>query len=329
MVFVLFGVITVTFFIAKVIPADPIQALLGPNAPADLIEKVRKEWGLDKPVHEQYINYILGVIQGDLGKSIKTNRPVITDLRQFFPATVELATLSLLVALAIGIPAGIISAIKRNSWIDHVSRILALIGVSTPVFWLGIVLLYIFYYWLGVLPGPGQLDPGIERPPHITGMILVDSLITGNFEAFTNALSHLILPAFVLGYYSSAYIMRITRASLLEVLNKDYIRTARAKGLKERVVIYRHALRNSMIPTVTVIGITYGSLLEGAVLTETIFAWPGLGRYSTSAFLSLDLNAVVGSALLIALIYSVANLIVDLVYAYLDPRVRTAYVGEK
>ncbi|MEB3779670.1 MAG: ABC transporter permease [Desulfurococcales archaeon] len=328
MVIVLLGVITITFVVARIVPADPVSALLGPNAPEDLIRKVRAEWGLDKPLGEQYVDYISGLLRGDLGKSIKTNRPVIEDLKQFFPATIELATFSLLIAIAIGIPIGIVSAIKKDTWIDHVSRVMALIGVSTPVFWLGIVLLFIFYYWLGILPGPGQLDPGIERPPTVTGMILLDSLIAGNFEAFKNALYHLILPSFVLGYFSSAYIMRITRASLLEVLDKEYIRTAKAKGLKDRIILYRHALRNAMIPTVTVIGITYGSLLEGAVLTETIFAWPGLGRYSTSAFLAMDLNAVMGSVLLIALVYSLANLIVDIAYAYLDPRIRVAYTGE-
>lgn len=325
MVVVLWGILTITFVVARVIPADPIGAILGPQAPEEIVEKVRREWGLDKPLWEQYLYYIWGVLQGDLGKSIKTNRPVIEDLLQFFPATIELATFSLLVAVLIGVPVGILSAIRKDSIVDHVSRVLALVGVSTPVFWLGLVLLYLLYYKLGIVPEPGRLSINVDPPEPITGMILLDSLLRGRLDVFWDALKHILLPAFVLGYFSSAYIMRITRSSLLEVLNQEYIRTARAKGLRERLVLYKHAVRNALIPVVTVIGITYGSLLEGAVLTETIFAWPGLGRYATQAFLSLDYNAVMGATLLIALVYSVVNLIVDILYAFLDPRIRSAY----
>ncbi len=327
MVIVLWGIVTITFIVARVIPADPIGAILGPQAPEDLVQKVRKEWGLDKPLWEQYLYYLAGVIKGDLGKSIKTNRPVIHDLLQFFPATIELATFSLFIAIIIGVPVGILSAIKKDSIIDHISRVIALVGVSTPVFWLGLILLYVLYYKLGLVPEPGRLSITVTPPQRITGMYLIDSILTGRADAFIDALKHIILPAFVLGYFSSAYIMRITRSSLLDVLNQEYIRTARAKGLRERLVLYRHAVRNALIPTVTVIGITYGSLLEGAVLTETIFAWPGLGRYATQAFLSLDYNAVMGATLLIALVYSIVNLIVDILYAFLDPRIRTAYEG--
>jgi peptide/nickel transport system permease protein len=324
MAVVIFGIITITFIIARVIPADPIGAVLGPQAPPELVQKLRHEWGLDKPLWKQYIDYIWGVMHGDFGKSIKTNRPVIDDLKQFFPATLELSTVSLILAILIGIPLGILSAIKKDKIIDHISRLIALTGVSTPVFWLGLILLFILYYKLGIAPAPGRLSTGVTLPRTITGMILVDSLIEGKFSVFLDALKHIILPAFVLGYYSSAYIMRITRNSLLEVLNAEYIRTARAKGLKERIVLFRHAFRNALIPIVTVIGMTYGGLLEGAVLTETIFAWPGLGRYATQAFLSLDYNAVVGATFLIALTYSIVNLIVDILYGYLDPRMREA-----
>ena len=327
MLFVLWGILTITFIIARVIPADPIGAILGPQAPEEIVEKVRREWGLDKPLWRQYIDYLIGAVQGDLGKSIKTNRPVMQDLLHFFPATIELATFSLIIAVLIGVPIGILSAIKKDSIIDHVSRVLALVGVSTPVFWLGLVLLYVFYYKLGIAPEPGRLSIGVELPRQITGMILLDSLLLGRFDVFVDALKHLILPSFVLGYYSSAYIMRITRSAMLETLNQEYIRMARAKGLREKLVLYRHALRNALIPTVTVIGITYGFLLEGAVLTETIFAWPGLGRYSTQAYLSLDYNAVMGATLLIALVYSIVNLAVDILYAFIDPRVRSAYEG--
>ncbi len=324
MVFVLFGIIVITFIVSHVIPADPIGAILGPQAPPELVEKVRREWGFDKPLPEQFVDYIINLLHGNLGKSIRTNKPVAEDLIRFFPATIELATAAMIVAIAIGIPLGIISAIKKDKWPDHISRIFALMGVSMPVFWLGLILLFVLYYQLGIFPGPGRLDPGIEAPPRITGILTLDSLITGNFEAFTNAVWHLILPSFVLGYYASASITRITRTSLLEVMTQDFIRTARAKGLPERVVLFRHALRNALIPTTTVIGMAYGSLLEGAILTETIFAWPGLGRYSTGAFLSVDFLAVMGSTLLIAVIYSVANLVVDILYAFLDPRIRYA-----
>ncbi|MDK2371817.1 MAG: ABC transporter permease [Candidatus Korarchaeota archaeon] len=324
MLFVLFGIIVITFIVSHVIPADPIGAILGPQAPPELIEKVRREWGFDKPLPEQFVDYMVNLLHGNLGKSIRTNKPVAEDLMKFFPATIELATAAMIVAIVIGIPLGIISAVKKDKWPDHISRIFALMGVSMPVFWLGLILLFVLYYQLGIFPGPGRLDPGIETPPRITGILTLDSLITGNFEAFTNAVWHLILPSFVLGYYASASITRITRTSLLEVMTQDFIRTARAKGLSERVVLFRHALRNALIPTTTVIGMAYGSLLEGAILTETIFAWPGLGRYSTGAFLSVDFLAVMGSTLLIAVIYSVANLVVDILYAFLDPRIRYA-----
>ncbi len=324
MMFVLFGIIVITFIVSHVIPADPIGAILGPQAPPELVEKVRREWGFDKPLPEQFVDYMVNLLQGNLGKSIRTNKPVAEDLMKFFPATIELATAAMIVAIVIGIPLGIISAVKKDKWPDHISRIFALMGVSMPVFWLGLILLFVLYYQLGIFPGPGRLDPGIEAPPRITGILTLDSLITGNFEAFTNAVWHLMLPSFVLGYYASASITRITRTSLLEVMTQDFIRTARAKGLPERVVLFRHALRNALIPTTTVIGMVYGSLLEGAILTETIFAWPGLGRYSTGAFLSVDFLAVMGSTLLIAVIYSVANLVVDILYAFLDPRIRYA-----
>ncbi|MDK2384198.1 MAG: ABC transporter permease [Candidatus Korarchaeota archaeon] len=324
MLFVLFGIIVITFIVSHVIPADPIGAILGPQAPPELVEKVRREWGFDKPLPEQFVDYMVNLLHGNLGKSIRTNKPVAEDLMKFFPATIELATAAMIVAIVIGIPLGIISAVKKDKWPDHISRIFALMGVSMPVFWLGLILLFVLYYQLGIFPGPGRLDPGIEAPPRITGILTLDSLITGNFEAFTNAVWHLILPSFVLGYYASASITRITRTSLLEVMTQDFIRTARAKGLPERVVLFRHALRNALIPTTTVIGMAYGSLLEGAILTETIFAWPGLGRYSTGAFLSVDFLAVMGSTLLIAVIYSVANLVVDILYAFLDPRIRYA-----
>jgi len=327
MIFVLWGIITITFIVARVIPADPIGSILGPQAPPELVEKLRKEWGLDKPLYQQYFDYIINVLHGDFGKSIKTNRPVLEDLKQFFPATIELATFSLIIAVLIGVPLGIISALKKDSIIDYLSRMFALTGVSTPVFWLGLVLLYLFYYKIQIFPEPGRLSVGVQPPDPITGMILLDSLLRGKFDVFLDALKHIILPSIVLGFYNSAYIMRITRASVLEVISQEYVRMAVAKGLRRRKVILKHVFRNAMIPIITVIGITYGSLLEGAVLTETIFAWPGLGRYATQAFLSLDYNAVVGATFLIALVYSLVNLVVDVLYIYIDPRTRGALEG--
>jgi len=325
MIFVLFGVLVITFLVSHVIPADPVAAALGSQAPAYLIEKVRHEWGLDLPLHEQFINYMWNVLHGDLGKSIRTDKPVAEDLLRYFPATIELSTAAIILAIVLSIPLGIISAVRRNKLSDHITRVFSIFGISMPVFWLGLLLLAALYFKLGLMPSPGQLSFQLTPPSRVTGFIIVDSLLAGDLNAFFNYLSHLILPAFVLGFASLASITRITRSSMLEVLRQDYIRTARAKGLRRRVVITRHALRNALIPTTTVIGLRFGSLLEGAVLTETIFAWPGVGRYAVGAILYLDFPAIMGSVLAIAVIYSLANLVVDIVYGFLDPRIR---VGE-
>lgn len=325
MVFVLFGVLVITFIVSHVVPADPVAAVLGSQAPPELIEKVRHEWGLDRPLLEQFINYVWNMLHGNLGKSIRTDRPVSDDLLQYFPATIELSTAAIILAMVVGIPLGIISAIRRNKLSDHLARVFSIFGISMPVFWLGLLLLVVFYYKLGLLPSPGQLDMLLPPPPVVTGLITIDALLAGDWIVFSNYLSHLALPAFVLGFASLASIARITRSSMLEVLRQDYIRTAKSKGLRKHVVIMRHALRNALIPTTTIIGLRYGSLLEGAVLTETIFAWPGVGRYTVGAILYLDFPAIMGSVLAIAVIYSLANLVIDLIYGFLDPRIR---VGE-
>lgn len=318
----IFGVLVITFFLSHVIPGDPIAALLGPQAPEHVIQNLRQRWGLDRPIHEQFIRYVVLLTRGDFGNSIATNRPVLQDLKEFFPATAELATAAILVGVGFGLAVGIVSAMTRGRWVDHVVRFLSLIGLSMPVFWLGLIALLIFYLRAGLLPGPGQLDILISRPPRLTGMVLADSLLVRDFEAFRNALAHLILPALVLGSHTLVGIARITRASMLEVLGQEYIKAARAKGLAEHTVVLRHALKNALLPIVTVIGIYYGGLLEGAVLTETVFAWPGIGRYATSAILSQDFAAIMGVTVLIALIFSFANLVVDLAYAFLNPRIR-------
>ncbi len=318
------GIAVVTFFLSLVVPLDPLSAIAGPQAPEETVERLRKLYGFDQPIYVQFGRYVGRLAVGDLGTSFQTNRPVLDDILRFFPATLELATLGLLIAIVFGIALGVLSAVYRNSLLDHVSRVISLIGVSMPVFWLGLLLLLVFYYRLGWLPEPGRLDIMLIEPPRITGMMLVDAAIAADWEVFWDALAHAVLPATVLGLFGLAGIARITRSSMLDVLNQEYIKTARIKGLSEFAVIIRHGLRNALVPTVTMIGLTYGSLLEGAVLTETIFSWPGLGRYLTTAFLTLDLNAIVGGTMLVAISYCLVNLAVDLMYAYLNPKITLA-----
>jgi len=319
---VLLGVSVLTFFIAHVVPADPVLVALGEHAREDQIQAYRRAYGLDRPVGVQYLIYIGRLLRGDLGISIRTRRPVADDLREFLPATVELGGTAWVIALLLGIPAGVLSAVYRDRIFDHLSRIGALMGASMPVFWLGLLLLGTFYYGLRWLPGPGRLDASAIPPPARTGLLLVDATLAGDRAAFSSALQHLVLPALTLGLFSTALIARMTRSAMLEVLYQDYIRTARAKGLAHARVVVRHALRNALVPTLTVVGLSFGNLLSGAVLTETIFAWPGLGRYATTSAISLDFPAVVGVALVTAVIYTTINLIIDLLYARLDPRVR-------
>ena len=321
LMFTLVGIMVVTFFISLVVPLDPLASIAGPQAPQETVDRLRTLYGFDQPVYVQFGRYMQRLLHADLGTSFQTGRPVLDDIIQYFPATIELATMSLIVSIIIGIPLGILSAVYRNSLIDHFSRVLSLIGVSMPVFWLGLVLLLIFYFKLGWFPEPGRLDIMLIEPETITGMLLLDSLIALDFEVFWDALKHIVLPASVLGLYGLAGIARIVRSSMLDVLSQEYIKTARIKGLNEFLVLTRHALRNALVPAVTVIGLTYGGLLEGSVLTETIFSWPGLGRYLATAFLTLDLNAVVGGTMLVALMFSLVNLVVDLIYAFLNPQI--------
>jgi peptide/nickel transport system permease protein len=273
-------------------------------------------------LHEQYLTYVGNLLQGQLGRSIVSKRPVEQDLAQYLPNTFVLATAAILFAVVVGVPLGVISAVKRNAPIDHVVRAVSLIGVSMPVFWLALVCLFIFYYRLDWLPGPGMLDNKFTAPTSVTGMLPVDALIAGQWDVFWNALRHLVLPSIVLSSFSVGLISRVTRSSMLEILSQDFMRTARAKGLKERIVISQHALRNALIPTLTVIGLAYGNQLGGAVLTETIFSWPGIGRYAYQAASSLDFPAVMGVTMLIAAIYIGVNLLVDILYGVLDPRIR-------
>jgi peptide/nickel transport system permease protein len=319
---VMIGVSIITFALSHVVPADPAIVALGDHATDAQIDAFREKYGLNKPVPEQYWIYVTNLIQGDLGISLRTRRPVAADLRDFFPATFELSLTALILSILIGVPAGVASATARNRLPDHVVRILSLIGGSVPIFWLGLILIGFFYGRLGWLPGGARIDKFIPPPPSVTGLFTVDSLLVGNYKAFWSSVHHLLLPAVALGYFSTAIIARMMRSSMLEVLNQQYVLAARAKGLRQGLVVWRHAARNALIPTVTTVGVTFGSLLSGAVLTETIFSWPGLGRYATSSAINLDFPAVMGVTLLAALVYTVANLIVDLGYHWLDPRIR-------
>lgn len=321
LLFVIWGVTLSAFFLAQVVPGDPVAAALGNNAREAQVEAYREKLGLNQPIYIQYLNYMQRLVTGDLGKSIRTRREIAKDLRDFFPATLELTLAATLVTVMLGIPTGILAALNQNKLTDVVIRILALLGGATPIYWLAILFIALFHTRLGILPGPGQLDPFLIPPPRVTGFMTLDTLIAGDFSAFIDALRHLIMPALVLGAFSTALLTRMVRSTMLEVLSQDYIRTAKAKGNNNRVVLWKHALRNAALPILTVLGSVVGSLLTGAVLTETIFSWPGIGGYATSSALNLDFPAVMGVTLVAGLTYALINLIVDLLYAFFDPRI--------
>src|SRR5215470_15955491 len=316
----------IAFVVSHALPADPVAANLGQHSMEDptIVAAFRAQWGLDRPVPEQYLTYVRNLLQGNLGVSIRTHIPVADDLGRYLPASAELAIAATLVGTLLGIPFGVISAVRRNQWVDHVVRGVSLLGVSSPVFWLGLIGLYVFYFRLGWLPGPGRLDVGMPEPSHITGIYSIDAALTGNWQSFAASLKHLILPGLVLASVYLGLVTRMTRSSMLEVLSADYVRTARGKGLRERQVIYRHALSNALIPTITVLGLAFGDILAGTVLTETIFSWPGIGRYAFQSAVTLDFPAIMGVSLLIAGVFITANLITDISYFVLDPRLRRA-----
>jgi peptide/nickel transport system permease protein len=323
MVVAALGVTLISFIVAHAVPTDPIVSNLGQIASQrpEIVKAFREKWGLDKPLHEQYFTFVRNLARGEFGTSINTRRAVTKDLALFLPATVELATAAVVFALLLGLPLGIFAAVRRDGPIDHLARMVSLIGVSIPIFWLATVSLVLFYATLHWTVGPGRLGPQIEPPDYVTGLFTVDSLLDGDLETFRDAAAHLILPGMVLASSVMGLITRITRSSMLEVLSQDYTRTARAKGLREAVVVARHALRNALIPTVTVLGLAYGGLLSGAVMTETIFAWPGIGRYAFQAVRTNDFPAIMAVTFVIGIIYVVVNLVVDLLYGWLDPRI--------
>ncbi|UFJ41452.1 ABC transporter permease [Brevibacillus humidisoli] len=320
--FVLFGVTLMTFFMSHVIPGDPARMMVGQRADEETLQEVRRQLGLDQPVWVQYITYVKGLLTADFGTSIRTQQPVMNDLVTFFPATMELAITAFLMAIVIGIPIGILSAVKKDTFWDHGGRMFSIAGVSTPVFWSGLVGILVFYKLLGWFPSSGRLDLSVAAPEQITGFYLLDSLLTGNWSAFTNSLWHLILPAMTLSFAQLAIVTRQVRASMLEVLGQEYIRTALANGIKGPLLLVRYALRNALIPTITVVGLSFGSLLGGAVVTETIFGWPGMGKYVVDSIAYLDFPAIMGFTFIISVGYVVINLLVDLTYYLLNPQIR-------
>ncbi len=315
------GLLFVTFFIGRVMPVDPVLSIVGERASKEIYDNAYRALGLDKPLIVQFFYYLRDVVQGDFGTSLRTGFPVINDIKRVFPATMELATIGTIMGVVIGVPLGVLAAVKRGTWIDQVARVVALIGYSMPVFWIGLIGLLVFYGILGWIGGPGRLDIFYEDlVPQVTGMILIDSALDGNWEVFRNAFSHIVLPASLLGYYSLAYISRMTRSFMLEQLGSEYITTARVKGLSEWNVIWKHAFANIKVPLITVIALSYAGLLEGSVLTEIIFSWPGIGSYITTSLLSADMNAVMGGTVVVGLVFVLLNIFAELLYKFFDPR---------
>jgi peptide/nickel transport system permease protein len=317
------GLTAVTFFISRLTHIDPVLTVVGDKATKAAYDAAYKALGLDQPLAVQYLIYVKRLLSGDFGMSVLTSQPVFSDLLRVFPATFELSTLATIAGVLIGVPAGVIAGARKGRWQDQVIRVVGLFGYSVPVFWLGLVGLFLFYGRLGWVAGPGRLDvfyEGVVTP--ITGIVLIDSAIQGEWDIFANAFGHLVLPASILGYYSLAYIARMTRSFMIEQLNQEYIVAARIKGNSYWRAVWRHAFPNIMVPLITVIGLSYASLLEGAVLTETVFAWPGLGLYITHALFQSDMNAVLGGTVLVGTVFVGINLICDLLYKLFDPRLR-------
>ncbi|WP_210346918.1 ABC transporter permease [Aminobacter sp. SR38] len=321
--FTFLGLLAITFFIGRVVPIDPVLAVVGDRAPRAVYEAVRIEMGLDKPLVVQFFHYVGNVLTGDLGMSVSTGRPVAEDLARVFPATLEMATIGIIIGVLMGVPMGVYAASRQGSLVDQVIRVVGLLGYSVPAFWLGLVGLALFYAKLQWVGGPGRIDifyDGLVEP--VTGLLLIDSLIAGDTEIFVNALTHIALPAAVLGFFSLAYIARMTRSFMLDQLAQEYVTTARVKGVSERLVLWRHAFRPILVPLITVIGLSYAGLLEGSVMIETVFSWPGIGNYLTTALLNADMNAVLGATLVIGAVFIGINKISDVLYRVLDPRAR-------
>ena len=319
---VLFGVTFITFLLSH-LAGDPIAAWVTSKTPKSMYPMIIAQHHLNDPIPLQYVYYVNDLLHFNLGLSASEGgRPVAAALAQYFPATLELTITAMILTLLIGIPIGIISAIRKDRIEDHIVRVFSLCGVSIPIFWFALILQYVFFLKLGWLPLGGRLPATMSPPPSVTGLYTVDSLLAGQWNTFVQAVLHLILPGFCLSFSSLAVISRLTRSSMLESMSQDFVRTARAKGLSERVVVMKHALRNALIPTTTMAGLAFGALLSGAVLTETVFMWPGIGRYSTRAITSNDFASIMGFTLLVVVVYVIMNLVVDILYVFLDPRVK-------
>lgn len=324
LIFVLIGLSLITFFLSHAVPANPARLMAGPRASQQTVELIEKQYGLDKPLYDQYVTYMKGILTLNFGQSLTTQRPVRSDLARYFPATIELAVWALIFSLIIGFPLGIISAIRPNTTIDYIGRLVSVTGVAIPVFWLALMLQFLFFAKLGWLPDGQRLPVGVNGPPTITGLYAIDTLISGRFSLFVTVIKHLALPVITLGYSVLPLITRTVRGAMLEVMGLDYIRTARAKGLRSRAVVIGHALKNGLLPVVTVIGMEIGLLLSGAVLIEIIFSWPGIGQYALNAITNFDYNAIMAVTLVIGFIYVLMNTLVDIAYMALDPRITYA-----
>ncbi len=324
MPFLLLGIATAVFIVSRLTPADPLASIVGVrniNNPI-IVNAAKAKWGLDDTVIVQYGKYMKNLVQGDMGTSFTTRKPVIHDLWERLPATLELTITALFIGVVIGVGLGVLAARKRNKLVDHLARFFALIGSSLPAFWAGLLVLYVFYAELGWLPGPGRLDPRAAAPDKITGFFTIDSLLHGDMTTFKAAVMHLILPASVLGWGVVGIVSRLVRASLLDEFSMEYVRVARAMGLRERTVVNTHALRNALLPTITIVAFAFAFLITGAVLTETVFAWPGLGSYAVEASRKLDYPAIVGVTVLGGAAFLLTNLVTDIAYAIADPRIR-------
>lgn len=319
----LLGLLVITFAVGRMVPADPVIAVIGDQADQATYDRVYKEMGLDRPIYVQFANYLGDVVRLDFGQSNVTKQPVASDLSRVFPATIELATLAIIIGAGLGVPLGVVAAVNRGTWVDHVARIVGLLGYSTPIFWLGTIVILLFYANLGLIPPGGRIyvyNEGIVLAR--TNFILIDSALGGHWDIFRSALHHIIAPALILGYAAMAYLSRMTRSFMLEQLRQEYILTAQAKGLGKRPVVWKHAFRNIRVQLLTIVALAYCGLLDGTVLIETVFAWPGLGSYLTSALFFADMNAVLGSVLLIGIISIAINLLSDIAYRLIDPRTR-------
>ena len=317
------GLLAITFFIGRVVPIDPVLAVVGDRATNAQYETARVAMGLDRSLFIQFFSYVADVVRGDLGTSVSTGRPVAQDLIRVFPATLEMATIGIIIGVLLGMPMGVYAAARAGSWSDQVIRVLALLGYSVPAFWLGLVGLAVFYAGLGWVGGPGRIDvfyDGLVKP--VTGLLLVDSLLDGNTQIFWNALHRIVLPATILGFFALAYIARMTRSFMLDQLSQEYVTTARVKGVSETRVIWVHAFGPIRVQLITVISLSYAGLLEGSVMIETVFSWPGIGNYLTTALFNADMNAVLGATLVIGAVFILINKISDVLYRVLDPRSR-------